>query len=131
MQAGVDVSKHGGHAYPGMEDLYGIVDRNDLEANAVAIQTAGGTDDGFDAKMNGIDMRDGLHGRVSLKTPSVPVDFCDVCSWPQISASWCREASATRPAMAARVACSCCAESRRSGEGERQGRPTPSNVGNH
>ncbi|KAK9856422.1 hypothetical protein WJX84_011279 [Apatococcus fuscideae] len=62
--AGVDVSKHGGHAYPGMEDLYGVVDRNDLEANAVAIQTAGGTDDGFDAKMNGIDMRDSLHGRV-------------------------------------------------------------------
>ena len=22
MQAGVDVSKHGGHAYPGMEDVY-------------------------------------------------------------------------------------------------------------
>ena len=24
MQAGVDVSKHGGHAYPGMEDVYNI-----------------------------------------------------------------------------------------------------------
>ncbi len=24
VQAGVDVSKHGGHAYPGMEDLYNV-----------------------------------------------------------------------------------------------------------
>ena len=24
MQAGVDVSKHGGHAYPGMEDVYNV-----------------------------------------------------------------------------------------------------------
>lgn len=24
LQAGVDVSKHGGHAYPGMEDVYNV-----------------------------------------------------------------------------------------------------------
>lgn len=47
VQAGVDVSAHGGHAYPGMEDVY----HSELKG------LDGSTDDGLDSKngSNGID----------------------------------------------------------------------------
>ncbi len=66
MQAGVDVSKHGGHAYPGMEHLYNTVDKLDLESN-MTTSIAAPDDDDIDDKFTGPQStRGGLHGRVSL-----------------------------------------------------------------
>ena len=61
----MDVSKHGGHAYPGMEDVY-ISELKGLDVT---------TDDGLDTKngSSGIDYSLGdivLQGQVLLQSPS-------------------------------------------------------------
>lgn len=67
MQAGVDVSKHGGHAYPGMEGIYKAIESRDLEAymtTPAVLDPENGDLGGKGMALSAPDMRDDLHGRV-------------------------------------------------------------------